>query len=153
MLRTADAEDVAQETFVRTFVHFDRFDAARPLLPWLIAIARRLCLDRLRKEKVIARLEELPATPRPTPEGQALLREQVSRLEQLLVHLEDGPRQAILLFHLEGLSYRDIASALDVPIGTVMTWLHRGRAQLKSSMENATVQSPGSGQWPPRKGT
>ena len=55
MLASRDAEDVAQETFIRAFVHFDRFDLNRPLLPWLIAIARRLCLDRLRKTKLIAR--------------------------------------------------------------------------------------------------
>ncbi|HAM54014.1 MAG TPA: hypothetical protein DCQ64_00825, partial [Candidatus Rokubacteria bacterium] len=55
MLRTSNSEDLARETFVRAFVHFDRFDPERPLLPWLFAIARRLCLDRLRREHVMAR--------------------------------------------------------------------------------------------------
>lgn len=139
MLRSPQAEDLTQETFIRAFVHFDRFDPGRPLLPWLLAIARRLCLDLLRREKVMARVETIPVTgePRPSPERHASLREQVSRLERALADLEEGPRAAIFLFHLEELTYRDIAAALEVPIGTVMTWLHRGRAQLKQALEDA----------------
>src|SRR5262245_1416804 len=53
LLRSADAEDLAQDTFVRAFVHFERFDPERPVLPWLIAIARRLCLDLLGRGKVM----------------------------------------------------------------------------------------------------
>lgn len=137
MLRSSAAEDLAQETFVRAFVHFDRFDPERPLLPWLLAIARRLCLDLLRRERLMPTAMELPASidPAPGPERQAALNEELSRLERALAGLDEGPREAILLFHLEGLSYRDIAAALEVPIGTVMTWLHRGRARLKKTFE------------------
>lgn len=137
MLRSSSAEDVAQETFVRAFVHFDRFDPERPLLPWLLAIARRLCLDLLRREKVMPTADGLPVTvdPAPDPERQASLKEEWSRLEQALADLDDGPREAIFLFHLEGMSYRAIAMALEAPIGTVMTWLHRGRAELRKTFE------------------
>src|SRR5216684_1925282 len=102
LLRSPDAEDLAQDTFVRAFVHFERFDPERPVLPWLIAIARRLCLDLLRRRKVMARVETLPVTgpPPPGPEGEASLREQLSRLERALDDL-DGPRVAIVLFHIE----------------------------------------------------
>ena len=141
MLRTPDAEDLAQDTFVRAFVHFERFDPERPLLPWLIAIARRLCLDLLRRRKVGARVEALPVIvhPPPGPEREASLREQISRLEGALAELDEGPREAIVLFHVEEMSYRDIAAALDVPMGTVMTWLHRGRAQLKRALESVPI--------------
>ena len=140
MLRSAHAEDVTQETFIRAFVHFDRFDPDRPFLPWLLAIARRLCLDLLRRDKVMARAETIRmAGEAPSPERHASLREQVSRLERALADLDEGPRAAIFLFHLEELSYRDIAAALEVPIGTVMTWLHRGRAQLKQALEEGTA--------------
>ena len=73
MVRSSNAEDLAQETFVRAFVHFDRFDPERPLLPWLLAIARRLCLDLLRREKVMPIVEEMPVStdPAPSPERQA----------------------------------------------------------------------------------
>ena len=141
LLRSPDAEDLAQDTFVRAFVHFERFDPERPVLPWLIAIARRLCLDLLRRRKVMARVETLPVTgpSARSPEGEASLREQLSRLERALDDLDEGPRMAIVLFHIEEMSYRDIAAALEVPMGTVMTWLHRGRAQLKRVLESPSV--------------
>src|SRR5262245_9657443 len=76
LLRSADAEDLAQDTFVRAFVHFERFDPERPVLPWLIAIARRLCLDLLRRRKVMARAGTIPVSgpPPPSPEGEAVMR-------------------------------------------------------------------------------
>src|SRR5215510_7635718 len=137
LLRSADAEDLAQDTFVRAFLHFERFDPERPVLPWLIAIARRLCLDLLRRRKVMIRAETVLITgpPAPGPEGEASIREQLSRLDQALADLDEGPREAIVLFHIEEMSYRDIAAALEVPMGTVMTWLHRGRAQLKKAVD------------------
>ena len=139
LLRSPDAEDLAQDTFVRAFVHFERFDPERPVLPWLFAIARRLCLDLLRRRKVMARVETMPnsGAPTPGPEGEASRREQLRRLERALDDLDEGPREAIVLFHIEEMSYRDIAAALEVPMGTVMTWLHRGRAQLKQTVEGA----------------
>jgi len=141
MLRGPDAEDLAQDTFVRAFLHFERFDPERPLLPWLIAIARRLCLDLLRRRNVMARAEATPVIvdPAPGPEREASLREQLSRLARALADLDEGPREAIVLFHVEELSYRDIAAALEVPMGTVMTWLHRGRAQLKRALDRAPI--------------
>jgi RNA polymerase sigma-70 factor (ECF subfamily) len=140
LLRSPEAEDLAQ-AFVRALVHFERFDPERPVLPWLIAIARRLCLDLLRRRKVMARVETQPV-PRLSaqgPESEASLREQLSRLERALDGLDEGPRMAIVLFHIEEMSYRDIAAALEVPMGTVMTWLHRGRAQLKRALESPSV--------------
>jgi len=141
MLRTPDAEDLAQDTFIRAFVHFERFDPSRPLLPWLIAIARRLCLDLLRRRKVMARAEAMPelVQPAPSPEREASLRDELSRLERALAGLGEGPREALVLFHTEAMSYRDIAAALEVPMGTVMTWLHRGRAQLKRALDEAPI--------------
>ena len=139
LLRSPDAEDLAQDTFVRAFVHFERFDPERPVLPWLIAIARRLCVDVLRRRKLVTGVETMPATG-PTalgPEGEASRREQLSRLDRALAGLDEGPREAIILFHIEEMSYRDIAAALEVPMGTVMTWLHRGRARLRQALEGA----------------
>ena len=126
---------------MRAFVHFDRFDPERPVLPWLVAIARRLCLDLLRRRKVSTRVETMPVSDQltPSPEGEASFREQLSRLDRALADLGEGPREAIILFHIEEMSYRDIAAALEVPMGTVMTWLHRGRAQLKRALESAPI--------------
>src|SRR5262249_57220548 len=73
LVRSADAEDLAQDTFVRAFVHFERFDPERPVLPWLIAIARRLCLDLLRRRKAMADAAASPPSgpPAPRPDGTA----------------------------------------------------------------------------------
>ena len=77
--------------------------------------------------------------PVASPEDEASFREQLARLDRALDDLEEGPREAVILFHIEQMSYRDIAAALEVPMGTVMTWLHRGRAQLKRALEGAST--------------
>ena len=137
LVRSADAEDLAQDTFVRAFVHFERFDPERPVLPWLIAIARRLCLDLLRRRAVAAKIPLMPidTVTMPGPEVEASTRERLRHLDRALADLDEGPREAIILFHIEQMSYRDIAAALEVPMGTVMTWLHRGRAQLRATLD------------------
>ncbi len=126
---------------MRAFVHFERFDPERPVLPWLIAIARRLCLDLLRRRKVMVGVQAMPVSGPPgrDPEGEASRREQLGRLERAVDELDEGPREAIVLFHVEDMSYRDIAAALEVPMGTVMTWLHRGRAQLRKALGGAPI--------------
>jgi len=88
-----------------------------------------------------ARIEAMPVSDQlaPSPEGEASFREQLARLDRALADLDEGPREAIILFHTEEMSYRDIAAALEVPMGTVMTWLHRGRAQLKKALEGAPI--------------
>ena len=137
-LRGPDAEDAAQETFVKAFVHIGDFDPARPLLPWLLTIARRLCIDRLRKHKTDPDTEAASRAiddVTPSAEAQASTHEQLALLALAMKDLPDGQREALTLFHVEGMTYKDIATALEVPIGTVMTWLHRGRGQLRAVIE------------------
>jgi DNA-directed RNA polymerase specialized sigma24 family protein len=69
--RSAEAEDLAQDTFMRAVVHFERFDPERLGLAWLIAIARRLCLDLPRRRTVSARVETMGVNEAPpaSPEG------------------------------------------------------------------------------------
>ncbi len=137
-----EAQDLAQETFMRAFVHRERFDPARPILPWLLTIARRLCIDRIRKHKPVLSEDDRPLDPadeHPDAESALATREQLGQLKQAHSKLADGPREAIALYHWEGLSYDEIAKVMNVPIGTVMTWLHRGRAQLRKALEEAQV--------------
>lgn len=144
-----EAQDLAQETFMRAFIHRERFDPARPVLPWLLTIARRLCIDRVRKHKPVLADDDRPLDPaehRPDAEQSLATREQLGQLKQAHSKLADGPREAVALYHWEGLSYDEIAKILGVPLGTVMTWLHRGRAQLRKALEEAniaTVRSAG----------
>jgi RNA polymerase sigma-70 factor (ECF subfamily) len=133
-----DAEDLAQDTFVRAFVHRERFDPERPLLPWLLTIARHRCIDHLRRRDQRQRPEpDMSAVAdRSVGVEQAVAsRQQLRLLARALEGLAEGPREAIVLYHLDGLSYRELAEVLDVPIGTVMTWLHRGRKRLREAIE------------------
>lgn len=139
-----DAEDLAQETFLRAFLHRERFDPERPLAPWLLTIARRLSIDRTRKKQELhsEAVEEAPsANPGADAEARVHTRERLALLQKAMGALAEGPREAICLYHLEGMAYRDIAAALDVPMGTVMTWLHRGRAELRNVLEAAEGES------------
>ena len=133
----AEAEDAAQETFVRAFVHIKAFDSGRPLLPWLLTIARHLSLDRLRKRRPDFDSETIEASvdlDHADAEQNAATHEALHSVDQVLAKLPAPQREALILFHVEGLAYRDIAATLDVPLGTVMTWLHRGRAILRQAL-------------------
>jgi RNA polymerase sigma-70 factor (ECF subfamily) len=143
-LGPADAADAAQETFVRAFTHLESFDRSRPLLPWLFTIARRLCIDHQR-----ARRHEVPTTDRVAElehapvEAHVAAREELALLGRALQDLPEGPREALALFHLHDLSYKEIAEQLEVPMGTVMTWIHRGRDALRAALSGgATAAAP-----------
>ena len=131
----ADAEDAAQDAFVKAFMHREKFDVNRPLLPWLMTIARRLCIDRLRRQK---RANIVPAVDTDTmqsDERDADERIHEKKMLEILASsleaLPEGQRETVVLYHVDGLAYKEIAGVLDVPVGTVMTWLHRGRAKLQ----------------------
>lgn len=145
-LRGVDAEDVAQETFVKAFVNMPQFDPTRPLLPWLMTIARRLCLDRLKKRTPELDPDIEQAGEQALAERVVASRQALGRVQKALAGLPDGPRTAVVMYHFEGMAYRDIAASLNVPQGTVMTWLHRARAKLKASLEPPPAL--GEGRWP-----
>jgi RNA polymerase sigma-70 factor (ECF subfamily) len=129
-----DAQDLAQETFVRAFVNRERFDPSRPLKPWLLTIARNLCIDRLRSSERRQHPEpDMSVYPDRSVNAEQELasREQLTLLRRGLLELPDGQREVIAMYHQDGLSYREMSEVLDVPIGTVMTWLHRGRRRLR----------------------
>lgn len=143
----SEADDLTQETFVRAFVERERYDARYPLAPWLATVARRLCLDRLRRKKPEAGSHELAVESLAHDAGaerDASAREQLARVEGALNALSEGPREAVWLYHCEGLSYADIARVLGVPIGTVMTWLHRARQRLTAAANPPGANSSGS---------
>ena len=134
-LPVADAEDIAQETFVRAFVYRERFDPSRPLLPWLFTIGRRLSIDKLRNRKGVAEsgAERIELRdPAASADDIVSAKEELAILAKAIEALPEGQREAIIQHHVEGLTYQEVADVLDVPIGTVMTWLHRGRAKLQA---------------------
>lgn len=148
-----EARDAAQETFVRAYAAISTYDAAQPFAPWLLRIARNHCLDQLRRRIPAAARLELDAEPEDgapareladtdSPAADALLeRAQVrTALEAAVATLPPNYREVVHLFHVEQLSYKEIAATLDVPIGTVMTWLHRARGKLRDALTTSDLE-------------
>ncbi len=141
-----EARDAAQETFVRAYAALETYDPAQPFAPWVLRIARNHCLDLVRRRLPEAQRVELDAEPEegaprevadPTAaRGDEVIerRQLASALEAAVQALPPNYREVIQLFHVERLSYKEIALTLDVPIGTVMTWLHRARTKLKLAL-------------------
>jgi RNA polymerase sigma-70 factor (ECF subfamily) len=141
-----EARDAAQETFVRAWSAIATYDAAQPFGPWLLRIARNHALDLLRRRVPAHRQVALDATPdegAPVielagdgPAADTLLErsQQRASLEAAVAALPPNYREVIQLFHVEQLSYKEIAETLDVPMGTVMTWLHRARSKLRATL-------------------
>lgn len=141
-----EARDAAQETFVRAWGAISTYDAAQPFAPWILRIARNHALDQLRRRVPAARQVALDAEPEDGapvtelagdgPAADALMEHAQTRatLEAAVAALPANYREVIQLFHVEQLSYKEIAETLDVPMGTVMTWLHRARGKLRATL-------------------
>jgi len=124
-----DAEDVTQEVFVRVFRSLGRWDASRPLRPWVLAIAVNRCRTwasrRARGPDLADYLHEVP-DPRPENDSAELSREIRAAVDALRVDY----RTVFVLFHEQGQPYEEIATVIGRPVGTVKTWLHRARLEL-----------------------
>jgi len=134
----AEAEDIAQEVFLRVHRSVREFRGDAKLSTWLYAITSRLCLNRLasaerRHSRVGSEaLAEVPAGD----SGGGLEREEVeTALRQAIAALPEERRIVVVLRDLEGLSYEEIARALDLEPGTVRSRLHRARMDLKAKLE------------------
>ena len=134
-----DAEDMAQETFVRALKNLHRWDPTRQMEPWLLAIAGNRCRSllavRMRRPAPAPLIAEV-AHERPDETAADNLGEAV-RLALLQVRPEY--REAFILFHEQELSYAEIAEAMQRPLGTVKTWIHRGRSELIERLRDRGV--------------
>lgn len=135
-----DALDVAQDAMLRFFRSLGRFDTTRPVRPWLLRIVRNLVRDRARRLRV-RRTEPLqpddnvlrfePSDPRPNPEVMAARHELQALVWSYLRELSPRYREVLVLRDYQDLSYDEIAVALKIPRGTVMSRLHRARRRLQ----------------------
>ena len=143
----ADAEEVAQDTFVRAYHALAGYDAGRVaamrLRPWLARIALNLARNRVRRRPPPGRpLEDgdgqalaVAAPAASQPDQLAERRQERKQLAELLATLPRGWREAVVLRHVEGLPYAEVAEALGRPLGTVKTHVHRGVRQLREDLE------------------
>jgi RNA polymerase sigma factor (sigma-70 family) len=150
----ADVEDCTSEALRRALEA--QTEVRGPLRPWVLGIARHVALDTLRaRQKQRARNVELPAdAPASSPnvmdrlidpgapaDEQMEVAERADRVRRVLLQLPEGPRNALQLFHMEGLSYQEVAARLAVPLGTVATWVTRGRKAMAEALEDDMVQA------------
>ncbi|HUG91446.1 MAG TPA: RNA polymerase sigma factor [Planctomycetaceae bacterium] len=124
-----DAEDVAQDVFLRVFRSLHRWDAERPLKPWLLTIAANRCrtaLERRSRQPVPSEA----ADRRVCEDGRSRGSELAEELQLALATLRDDYRMCFVLFYEQELSCSRIGEILGCPEGTVKTWLHRARKEL-----------------------
>lgn len=145
-----EAEDAAQEAFVRAYATLSRFRGECTFRTWLFRIAHNLCVDRARRARFRSRaaptlthasdearediLDALP-DPGPGPEAEAISREAAAQVAAALAGLPDRLRAVLLLWEGEGLSYQEIAGVMGCPVGTVKSRLFKARMELRKRLE------------------
>jgi RNA polymerase sigma-70 factor, ECF subfamily len=146
------SEDLAQDTFIKVLNALDRYDPKYKFSSWIFKIAHNTALDHLRRKepetlsldgsphaRTAAETEASTITPESgleSPEQYALNRELGSEIDTALGTLREEYRTAIVLWHVEGRPYDEIAEIMGVPLGTVKTYIHRGRKELMQKLEH-----------------
>jgi RNA polymerase sigma-70 factor (ECF subfamily) len=141
-----DVEDCTHEALRRALEGQDRLRAGEPLRPWLLGIARHVALDSLRakvrdQRRHVRSLDDggeapVDRVPDSTPGADDRLdrARRVAAVQAAMQQLPDDHRRALTLFHVDGLPYREISERLGVPIGTVCTWISRGRRSIATAL-------------------
>ena len=146
----ADVEDGGAETMRRAFEGMARLRPGEPLRPWVVGIARHVALDilRARRRAGLRRarepdrddddarppLYEEIADSAPSPHERLARAQESEKIRHAMNELPEGQRRALTLFHVEGLGYQEIATKLEVPLGTVATWVSRGRKAVADAL-------------------
>ena len=142
-----EAENVVQEALVRAWRGLPRFRGEARFTTWLYRIVHNLCLNRLPALRLeVAQcepLEEVLRDPAPSPPDLVDTRERMAFLHAQLDRLPTKYRLVLTLRCLQGLTYDEIATALDVPMGTVKTHIHRARQLLMERLRQWEEQVPG----------
>jgi RNA polymerase sigma-70 factor (ECF subfamily) len=149
---SVEAENAAQETFIRMYTKLDTYDSNRKFSSWLLAIASHYCVDLLRRRRMnYLSLDDLPpmvelSMPKAVQPEQVVVREQdASAVQKLLEALPPNYRTPVVLRYWYDMSYREIADTMGVTESTIKTRLHRARAKLAryaSSAAHSVLSQP-----------
>ena len=132
---TSLAEDAAQEAFIRAWQHLPGYRPRSPFRNWVYRIATNAARDVLRRERETIDVDELPlAASEAGPEATVERQERGEHVRQAVLSLPSASREVLVLREYEGLSYREIAETLSIPIGTVMSRLNYARNRLRQSL-------------------
>ncbi len=145
------AEDLAQDAFVKVLNHIDRYSPEFKFSSWLFKIANNVAIDHLRRRRIdtismdgsphASSASEVEATTLNLGSEQESALDELeakelgSAIEQAIARLRPEYRACIMLRHVEGRSYEEIAATLDLPLGTVKTYIHRARHELRKGLE------------------
>jgi RNA polymerase sigma-70 factor (ECF subfamily) len=137
-----EAEDSAQEAFLRAYLNLDRYDPARSFKTWLLSIASNYCIDRLRRRRLQwMSLDDEPVADRialnsdePEPEDETLNRERSKAIQALLNELSPEYRAAVVLRYWYDYSYAEIADIMDTTESAVKSRLFRARQALADKL-------------------
>lgn len=141
----SEAEDVAQETFLRLWTHARQWTPQTRLSAWLHRVAHNLCIDRLRgrAEHSSERVERLQASDRPST---LVARRQVAKaVEEAVSALPERQRVAISLVHFQGLSNTEAAEIMDISVDALESLLARARLALRKGLTSVDEQTQGGG--------
>jgi len=142
-----DAEDVAQDVFIKVFGMLERYDDRYAFRSWVFKIAANQCIDFIRRNRVKLQSLDEPLKFKgeeierqfpdeaPNPEETVETREIGQLLLEITDQLPPHYRSMIVLRHQEQLSYEEIAEVLDLPLGTVKARIHRARAMMKDKLQ------------------
>ena len=137
-----DAEDAAQESFIRAYQHLIKYDRKRSFATWLLSIAAHYCIDRMRKRRLsTVSTDVLPAEiiadrNAPNPEREFRAQEQEIKIQNLLNDLKPIDRAAIILRYWHDYSEVEIADALGLTVSAVKSRLYRARQSLANAWIN-----------------
>ena len=151
------AEDLAQDTFVKVLNALDRYQPEFKLSSWIFKIAHNTALDSLRKREVpTLSLDGAPdaltadaqeatrpmiASDEQSPVDFTAGREIGVQIEAALAQIRPEYRTAVTLYHIEGFAYEEIAETMDLPLGTVKTFIHRARKELKTQLAHLRAEA------------